>query len=74
MGKGGYSGNRSQGGYNYNGNGGKQPMSNNFVNRSLQGGLPTQADSMSYGAAGGAYTINAQSNIDRHNEIGGETI
>jgi len=49
-------------------------MSNNFVNRSLQGGLPTQADSMSYGAAGGAYTINAQSNNDRHNAIGGETI
>ena len=25
----------------------KQPMSNNFVNRSLQNGLPTQADTMS---------------------------
>ena len=31
----------------------KQPMSNNFVNRSLQGGLPTQADSLSYAAAVG---------------------
>ena len=29
----------------------KQPMANNFVNRSLQGGLPTQADSLSYAAA-----------------------
>ena len=27
----------------------KEPLSNNFVNRSLQGGLPTQADSMSMG-------------------------
>ena len=27
----------------------KQPLSNNFVNRSLQGGMPTQADSMSMG-------------------------
>ena len=26
---------------------GKQPLSNNYVNRSLQGGLPTQADTMS---------------------------
>ena len=33
----------------------KQPMSNNFVNRSLQGGIPTQADSMSMGPQG-AYT------------------
>lgn len=34
----------------------KEPMSNNFINRSLQGGLPTQADSMSMGVAraGGA--------------------
>ena len=30
----------------------RQPMSNNYVNRSLQGGLPTQADSLSYAAAG----------------------
>ena len=31
----------------------KQPLSNNFVNKSLQGGLPTQADSMSMGQPGG---------------------
>ena len=30
----------------------KQPLSNNFVNKSLQGGLPTQADSMSMGQPG----------------------
>ena len=30
----------------------RQPMANNYVNRSLQGGLPTQADSLSYAAAG----------------------
>mmetsp|Transcript_15603 Transcript_15603/g.21132 ORF Transcript_15603/g.21132 Transcript_15603/m.21132 type:complete len:81 (+) Transcript_15603:1416-1658(+) len=30
----------------------KQPLSNNYVNRSLQGGLPTQADSLSYAAGG----------------------
>ena len=30
----------------------RQPMSNNYVNRSLQGGLPTQADSLSYAAGG----------------------
>ena len=29
----------------------KQPLSNNFINRSLQGGLPTQADSISVGQA-----------------------
>lgn len=34
----------------------KQPMSNNFVNRSLQGGLPTMADSMSVGAPNAPYT------------------
>ena len=30
----------------------KQPLSNNFVNKSMQGGLPTQADSMSMGMPG----------------------
>ena len=35
----------------YRSMGAKQPLSNNFVNRSLQGGLPTQAETMSaYGA------------------------
>ena len=41
----------------------KQPLSNNFVNRSLQGGVPTQADSMSMGgepaAQMGAGGVNA---------------
>ena len=32
----------------------KQPLNNNFVNRSLQGGLPTQADSISMAGAQGA--------------------
>ena len=45
----------------------RQPMSNNFVNRSLQGGLPTQADSMSYAQAHGGQTI---PNVDDVNAEG----
>ena len=63
----------------YRSTGAKQPLSNNFVNRSLQGGLPTQAETMSaYGAGApqpGAYaqSIGVSNQIDV-NAHGGETI
>ena len=48
-------------------------MSNNYVNRSLQGGLPTQADSMSYGQGAGQTNVHPGNNSN-FNAVGGETI
>lgn len=52
----------------------KQPMSNNFVNRSLQGGLPTQADSMSVGGGAGAAPYNATIGASTGDMQGADTI
>lgn len=52
----------------------KQPLSNNFVNRSLQEGIPTQADSMSMGGIGRAGPAYHQSLGVDESAIGGQTI
>lgn len=49
----------------------KQPMSNNFVNRSLQGGMPTQADTMSVNPHGAYHPTLGASTGDGH---GADTI
>ena len=51
----------------------QQPMSNNYINRSLQGGLPTQADSMSMGG-GPQAAYNATIGTVTHGMQGAETI